>query len=61
MKKAIIFLIMFIGFGSYIGIKDENGEKVIKSESIWNAAEDAEDIAPKMVFDVIQARLKKSV
>jgi plastocyanin len=41
----IVFLVLFFGLGSYIGLKDQNGEKIIEiKESTWDAKEGAEEL-----------------
>ena len=44
----VLFLILFFGLGSYIGLKDQNGEKLIEiRESTWDIEEGAEEL-PKL-------------
>lgn len=48
----IVFIVLFFSLGTYIGVKDELGEKVINidTESVWKAAEGAKDIIPQVTI-----------
>jgi plastocyanin len=46
----IVFIILFFGFGSYIGLKDLQGEKVVPSISTWNMGKDAQEL-PRPVIE----------
>lgn len=61
----IVFIILFFGFGSYIGVKDLNGEKVMDVEAMWGAGENAKEIVvekpaiveePKQNFRIIEIK-----
>ncbi len=61
----IVFIILFFGFGSYIGIKDLNGEKVMDVEALWSVGENAKEIVvekpalieePKQNFRIIEIK-----
>jgi plastocyanin len=41
----ILFLILFFGVGSYIGLKDQNGERVIEiRDATWDIKEGSEEL-----------------
>ena len=48
----VLFIVLFFGLGSYIGIKDQNGEKVmdIDTNYVWEPASTAIDIFPKINY-----------
>ena len=50
----IIFIVLFFGFGSYIGLKHQEGEKIInfKSDNVWDAAEDAKELPKKPIKEM---------
>ena len=60
----IVFIILFFSIGSYIGIKDQNGDKIMitETESVWSIPEGAEEIPvyeePKKVIEEMPAQIK---
>ncbi|TKJ17819.1 hypothetical protein CEE44_04835 [Candidatus Woesearchaeota archaeon B3_Woes] len=44
----VVFVLLFFGFGSYIGLKDINGEKVVDVEAMWGSGRNAKEIIEEM-------------
>ena len=62
----IVFIILFVGLGSYIAVKDMRGEKVIdpqvissKSHYILNAIKGSKDIAPRIEPEEVEEPVSK--
>ncbi len=51
----IVFIVLFFGFGSYIGVKELNNERIINKDYTWEAVEGAEEVLPKEAVEEMPA------
>ena len=57
----IVFIALFFGFGVYIGVKDQSGEKFVEIPSVWDIAPNAKEIFPSIKNIFVDEEEKKPV